>query len=155
MILIACTVCRLAIRAQGNPEEMDHLVGQRSDWYPDKYPCPRSECTGLMVIADAVEPESLGYLEIHDLSPQESFQAFMGLGLPEEKDCNVSLVRQLMRGSKIISLDLHGLPGTQRSILHSLLLESGVRVYLGTSPQGVVVYRVVPPRSLTQEILDE
>lgn len=154
-MLIACPVCRLAFRVQGNYEEMHFLVGQRSDWYPDKYPCPTSECLGKMVIADAVDPESLGYLDIRELSPQETFQAFMGLGLPEEKDCNPTIVKEAMRGRKIVSMDLHGIPGTTRSVLHSMMLDNGVRVFFGNSPHGVVIYRVVPARSLTQEILDE
>lgn len=155
MITLACLTCHIALRTSSeNYEELDFLVGMNSEWYPDRYPCPRSGCQGKMTLTDTIAAHELELLEIHDLTPQEAFQAIQGMGLPGEKDCNVENVRQFFM-SPIREVDVSPLPGTDRSIVRSLTAADGTRLFLGSSPFGVVVYRIAPPRRITQEILDE
>lgn len=154
MITLACVACRLALRAMGDITEMDYLIGERCEWFPDRYPCPRSGCGARMTLTDVLGSEDLASLEVRDLNPQEVFQALQGMGLPEERQCDVAATREALRGQRIISIDMQGLPDTSRTLVYSLLLDSGYRIYLGASPLGVVVYRIAPPRSVTTEVLD-
>lgn len=154
MIVIACLTCHLAIRTTGEPNELDFLVGTRSEWYPNRYPCPNSECLGKMTMTDAIESRVLGLLEVHDLSPQECFQALNGLGLPKERACDVGSIRKALQGRSIAFIDVQPVHNDKRSIVHSLLLDNGTRVYLASSPQGAMVYRIAPPRSVVREVLD-
>lgn len=152
MITIACLTCYMALRLSGEHDEVDHLVGTKSEWYPNRYPCPRSGCGGVMTITDAVDAQVLTMLEIHDLNPQEVFQALQGMGLPAERACTEGVVRAALTGRSITSMDLQPLRNTMRSVLHSFTLDDGTRVYLGSSPYGAVVYRVAPPRSVVREL---
>jgi hypothetical protein len=155
MITLACLQCRLALRTTGHYEEVDFLVGMHCPWYPDRYPCPRRECPGLMTLTDAIASEDLVHLEIHDLTPQEAFQALQGLGLPSERVCRAEYVQQTVLGQTVVALDLQPIPNDNRCILHSLTLDSGYKIYLASSPQGAVVYRVAPPRSHVKEFDDD
>lgn len=152
MITLACLKCRLALRLAGETLEMDYLVGMRSEWYPDRYPCPTSGCGSTMTLTDTISSLDLELLNIHDLSPQETFQALHGMGLPKERQCNAELVLQSLIGRTVQSVDIQDLRGANRSVVHSLTLDDGTRVYLGASPHGAVVYRVAPPRSHVQEL---
>jgi hypothetical protein len=154
LITLACLDCRLALRTVGDHGEIDGLL-IHTEWYPDRYPCPRSGCSGLMTLTDAIASSELDRLEMHDLSPQEVFQALQGMGLPSEKDCSVAHVQEALLQKRVLSLDIRSVSGTARSVVYSILLEDGVRVYFGSGPQGATVYRIAPKRSLTQEVLGE
>jgi len=154
LITLACLECRLALRTAGDHGEIDGLL-IHTEWYPDRYPCPRSGCQGFMTLTDAIASDELDRLEIHDLSPQEVFQAMQGMGLPSEKACSVEHVQEAMAQKRVLSLDIRAVSGTSRSVVYSILMEDGVRIYLGSSPQGATVYRIAPKRSLAQEVLGE
>jgi hypothetical protein len=154
MITLACTKCFVALRMSGEFGEMDFLVGMKSDWYPDRYPCPTSGCGGTMTLTDVIDSKDVEKLRIYDLSPQEAFQALHGMGLPKERECSAELVLETLVGGKVTAVDIQDLAGSNRSVIHSLVLESGHRLYLGSSPFGAVVYRVAPPRSHVQELED-
>lgn len=152
MITLACLKCRLALRLSGEFGEVDYLVGMKSEWYPDRYPCPTSGCGGTMTLTDTIASVDLEQLKIHDLSPQEAFQALHGMGLPNERECSAELVLETLIGRTVTAVDIQDLRGTNRAAIHSLMLDNGVRLYLGSSPYGAVVYRVAPPRSHVQEL---
>ncbi len=152
MITLVCLRCRLALRLSGDHDEMDYLIGMKSDWYPDRYPCPRSSCHGTMTLTDTIASVDLEQLEIYDLNPQEAFQAMHGMGLPVERSCDIDTVRSVLSGHSITSMDLQGLPGTNRTVIHSLTLADGTRVYLASSPLGAVVYRIAPPHSHVKDL---
>lgn len=154
MITIACIKCHLALRTTGDFNEVDYLVGMKCEWYPDKYPCPRSGCNGKMTLTDVIESSVLELLEVHDLTPQECWQAFQGLGLPAERACTPEAVADAMQASVVISVDMQAISNDKRTIIHSILLGTGVRVYLASSPQGAMVYRIAQPRSVVQEVLN-
>jgi hypothetical protein len=155
MITLACLECRLALRTSSEKhDEVNFLIGMYSEWYPDRYPCPRSECKGKMTLTDAIAADELEYLEMHDVTPQEAFQALQGMGLPSEKACTVEGVRAAF-AQRVIELDVAPVPGTQRVLLRSLKVEDGTRLFVASSPFGAVVYRIAPPRSVTREVLSE
>jgi hypothetical protein len=151
VITLACLTCHLALRTTGEPVEVDFLVGMRSDWYPDRYPCPRSGCKGTMTLTDVIESKVLPLLEIHDVNPQECFQALKGMGLPEEKKATLDLVVKHLEGKTIQSIEVEPVSNALRTVVRSILMADGTRLYFGSSPQGATVYRIAPPRSLTTE----
>ena len=155
MITLACLTCHLAIRTTGETLEVDFLVGMKSEWYPDKYPCPSLECTGLMTLTDTIASEDLVDLELYDLTPQEAFQALNGLGLPTERGCSEENVLAAMVNQKIAALDLFTVTNTKHSILRSIQLENGYRIFFGAGPMGATVYRIAPPRSHVKELSGE
>lgn len=155
MITVACIKCHLALRTTGEFSEVDFLVGKRSEWYPNRYPCPRSGCDGKMAFADMIDSEVYDMLEVHDLTPQECFQAFNGLGLPTERSCTPDDLLSVLVGKKVSELDVCQVNNDRRSIVYSLVVEDGTRIYFGSSPQGAIVYRIAPPRSVVKEIFGE
>lgn len=155
MITLACLTCRLAIRTTAKTDEtveLDFLVGMKSEWYPDRYPCPSPECLGLMTLTDTIASEELKNLELYDLTPQEAFQALNGCGLPQERGCTKEAVIEAMTGQEVTSIEVFTVPNTRSSILKSIQLSNGYRIYLGAGPAGATVYRIAPPRSYVKEL---
>ena len=155
MITLACLTCHLALQISGEHDELDYLIGMRSDWYPDRYPCPSSGCKGNMVLTDTVDPKALEQLDVHYLNPQEAFQALHGMGLPEERQCNEAASLQALVGRTIKSAELRGVSGSNRTVIHSLTLDNDSRVYVGSSPFGALIYRIAAPPGTVQRVLTE
>lgn len=149
MITIVCNKCATAVRTVGEHEEVDVLLGEKSEWYPDKYPCP--SCSGMASMVDAIEPAALKALDLYDLTPQEAYSAFNGLGLPKERECGPMAVREAFK-SPVKEIKCELIKGTNRTLLKHIIFEDGTRVYFGSSPYGATVYRIAKPRT---ESLDE
>jgi hypothetical protein len=132
---------------------MDHLFGEKSDWYPDKFPCPWVNCDGKGELLTSIQPEALAALSVHELTPQEAYVAFNGLGLPEEQDCGPTAV-QVAFNKLVKKVNVALLKGTNRSIVNWIEFEDGTRLFLGATAAGAIVYRIAKPRSFTQEALD-
>lgn len=154
MIFFVCE-CGLALRTVGDPEEVDCLVGTRCEMYPNNYKCPQYGCGGRMQFAESIESESLAKLDVVDLTPSEVFSAFNGLGLPKERDCGETAVRELLMGQKVTGVELRQIRGANRTVVHSIELEGGRRVHLAASPDGPVAYRISSLRRYVEEFLDE
>lgn len=155
MIVIACKDCATAVRVTGEHEELSHLLGEmNSDWYPDKYPCPTAACKGKAEFMESIEPSALRMLNLYDLTPHEAFAAFHGLGLPEERDCGPTAVREVLLKHRIKEVDVQLIRGSNRSVIYQLVLEGGIILYLGSSPFGATVYRLAKPKSALER-LDE
>lgn len=153
MITLTCLHCHLALRTTGELQELDYLIGPRSEWFPNRYPCPRSGCNSQMIFSEALDSKILAALEIHDLSPQEVFQALNGMGLPNEKKCDLATVLEALNGQKIVGIDASEIRNAGRTVVRSITLEDGKRIYFGSAPQGAIIYRVAPSRSLAKEML--
>ncbi len=151
MILVTCTACRLALRVLGDVEEISLLVGERSDFWPSKYTCPRCEGPAKGQPEDALLPSELLPFELRDLSAQELFAALNGLGLPDEQACSAEVVGTLLRETPIRRVRIRDVPGSPRSILEQLELWDGTRLYFGASPAGAIVYRNVPAQSYVEK----
>lgn len=153
MILIACEPCQLCIRVMGDAEEIEHLVGTRSDfWQERNYRCPICEQRSVAYLEREVDPRVYGFSRLVDLNPQEAFSAFMGLGLPEEGDCRKEVVEELLRTKKVKTVKGKNIPGTNRCRLDFVELEDGARLYFGAGAEGAVVYRVMLPPSYREKV---
>jgi hypothetical protein len=145
----------MALRISGEESEMDYLFGEKSEWYPNKFPCPQADCNNksaeLMV---SIKPEALSVLSVFDLTAQEAFAALNGMGLPEEQDCGPTAVRVAFK-EPIKSVDARLVKGTNRSVIDSIEFGNGTRVFLGASAYGAIVYRIAKKRSFVKEVLSE
>lgn len=153
MILIACKDCGIAVRTAGEHAELTHLLGEANeDWYPGNYPCPTSGCKGKASFMEGIEPAAMKMLDIHDLTPQEAFAAFNGLGLPAERDCGPEAVKNALLGNKVVAVGVSLIRGSHRSVLYSITMEDGTIVYLGSSPFGATVYRMAKLQSAVERV---
>ncbi len=146
MIVILCPRCLFAMRIIGKPEEVDMLVGSRSDYWPDKYTCPRCDGSARGVLEIEIDSKAMSKLDLVDLTPEEAFAALNGLGIPTEHKCFLEVVQALLK-YPIKNVKGEDVPGTTRSVIHSIELVDGTKIYLGSSPLGAVVYRITPPFS--------
>lgn len=147
MILIACLSCHTALRISGDHDEMTNLYGPGSDWYPDKYPCPIMNCGKFAEIITASGPEAMRGLDVHELTANEAFCAFNGLGMPAERDCSATAVTTLFEKHPVAKLAVRHIKGTHRSVIDWLEFDDGSRLYLGSSAYGATVYRIAKPHS--------
>lgn len=151
MILIVCQKCKCGLRiSPGEEEEAETLFGRSSDFFPDRYPCFR--CGEFCSLVPAAQPAALTVLEIHDVSPAEAFAAFHGLGVPSEHECSPSALRDAFRNSPVKSLVSRPVRNSTRTVLEAILLEDGTKIYLGSSAEGAVVYRISKGHSYVAEV---
>ena len=151
MILVLCQPCALGFRIMGGADEVDALVGECSDFWPDKFPCPRCEKDCMGVSELAADPRALRAFELVELTPQEAFAAFNGLGLPSEGQCTVEEITRLLREQPIRHLGAVNLPGTTRCRINFLELWDGTRLHFGAGAEGAVLYRRVLPRTAVEK----
>lgn len=143
MITIVCSACGTAIRTSGEYDEVDVLLGEKSEWYPDKYPCPC--CPAKAAMVDAIEPAALKSLDLYEMTAQEAYGAFNGLGLPTERECGPLAVAEAFK-SPVKKINCELIKGTNRSVMRSIELEDGTRVYFGSSSYGATIYRIAKKR---------
>lgn len=147
MIYIVCTNCNTAMRVEAADElELQSLVGDLSDFYPDKYPCTRTGCKsmGRLFGPTDISQRAMAQLTIIDVTPQEAFAALNGLGFPKERSCYLEDVRAMLQVGvkRVVGRDI---PGTTRCIIDHFELNDGTVVHLGASSEGATVYRVTRP----------
>lgn len=146
MITIACLACKHAISVIGEVAEVDNLVGQRSDLWPDRYKCWACEGSMEAVLTPQVSGTAYGQLYIYELGPQEAFAALMGLGLPDERVVEADTVHQLFERA---GLQVKGKSyrGMHRFFIDEIVFPDGTKLHLAASPQGAAVYRITKPHS--------
>lgn len=154
MIIIACVKCASALRIAGDFDEVDHLVGKNSEWYPNDYPCWK-DCGGSARFITRVDPDALRRLDVRDLTPQEAFLAFHQMGLPEERDCSAAAVVQLFKEQAVKRVLAVQIQGSHRCVIDHIEMESGSKVYFASGPEGAVVVRISKPHSYAKEALRE
>ena len=76
------------------------------------------------------------------VSVRTAYEALSGLGWPEEQVCSPTQMKKLLVGKKITAVEVEVGTKPSRSILHSITLEDGRTLYLGSSPLGAVAYKV-------------
>ncbi len=101
---------------------------------------------------ESIESITAAALAIRDLTPLEAFHAFSGLGFPEERDCGPTAVTQALLNGKVASLDTKLVRGSNRSVIYSLTMEDGTKLFLGSSPYGAMVYRLSKPQSAVERL---
>lgn len=144
---LACSDCKMVWRTMTDTP----LIWRGSEWWPDKYVCPRCEGRHCRVCPSESIPSDYS---IHDLEPEELYAALHGMGLPSEMLCDGATVRELLANHKIEQVVGFDVPNTTRFIIHVLVLDNGTRIHLGASPSGAVVYRISRRHSYVKEVLN-
>lgn len=153
-MIIACTSCSSAIRVQAEEHSAQVLVGNKSDFWPDKYPCYRCGAHVAALMDPEISAEALVALDIVDLTPDETFSALMGLGVPEEQTCCAEVVVPLFEKYGL-SVKGRQVRNAMRYCLEYIEFPDGTRLHLAASPQGATAYRVVKPHSYVKGLLSE
>lgn len=152
MVIVVCLPCSTAFRVAGAPEELAHLVGEQSDFWPNKFPCPLcGVLTEGMRDSDIAEAARAA-LRFRELTPQEAFAAFHGLGLPEERPCTGGVVSELLRSSPVRRVVGKDIPGTTRFMLDHIELWDGTKLFFGAGREGAMVYKISKPQSYVDKI---
>jgi hypothetical protein len=162
MILIACLNCGLGIRVMPTRvtdprsiQEVHQMVGENSTFWPDQFKCPRCGNPARGMLERKADPKAVALLELRDLTPHEAFQAFNDLGLPEEQDCSLATVQQLLGEQPVRGIIGTDVMGMKRTIVDALELWDGTKIYFGAGAEGACIYRIVKPVSATQRVLTE
>lgn len=153
MITIVCHSCSQALRVTGDPQEIEFLVGEGSEFWPDAYTC--GNCGGSCVYYATTEIEALAALSLRtvNLNPQEAFAALNGFGLPSERTCCQEVILPYFEAAGI------KVKGTQpRGQLffrvEELTFPDGTVMSLAPSPQGAVIFRVKKPHSYAVGVVE-
>ncbi len=154
MIVVPCAKCYAAVRVLGDASEVDRLVGEQSDFWPDQYPCLECGEVGRAHREVSVEAEALRRLRVRDLSAQDYFAALHGLGTPDEMTCDAVTVTEWL-AKHGVRVSARTASGTRRAVVDFLEIDGGVRIYFGSSPRGAVVYRIRRPIHHTKQVIDE
>ena len=161
MIVVVCIPCAFAIRVmpvnaaqQHSTRELRELVGDLSEFWPDKFPCPRCEkpCTGMS--EEFVDARVYPALTLRDLTPVEAFSAFKGCGLPEEQLCSINKVREVFSEHPVRKVTGSNVQGQEVAIIDAIELWDGTVLHFAAGPAGAVVYRVVRPADLASKVAD-
>jgi hypothetical protein len=149
MILIICTKCPFALRVMPagltQVEELETLVGTKSEFWPNKYSCAQCGAHAEGALEDQVAQWS--WADVRDVTPHEAFAAMHGMGLPEEQKCSVEVLDGLLREKPVRRVHGKDVRGSNYALIESLELWDGTLVYFGSGADGAVVYRVQPPVS--------
>lgn len=140
MILIICLHCRSALRVLDDAEEVHRLVGEQSEFWPDKYPCATCEHNAKGMLEMYAVPKALEHFDVTTVTAAEAFAALHGLGLPKERDCKLLAVAEYLRGNSVS--DVRGVTVNGRAVVESITLSNGLCLHFGASSHGAVVYRV-------------
>lgn len=143
-----CIRCALAIRVLDVGEEVDILIGERSDFWPVRYPCPECGRNTKPVSEESIPKTS----QVMDLTAKEAFIAYSGVGLPKQRKFSAEDIETKLKETPVRSV--HGSPvdgEAGRYLIEHLELWDGTKVYFGSSPLGAVIYRVAPPNSYAEE----
>lgn len=155
-MVIVCLTCRQAIRVMGDPTEGQFLIGDKSEFWPDRYPCFNCSGKARGYHEPELEPEVIHSLQFHNLSPIEAFMAFEGLGIPEEQNCVEEVVHGLLTGHAVKKVEGRQHPYQTRFYIDSIEFDNGVVMYLSASPQGACVYRVRKPfKGYAEKVLQD
>ena len=102
-----------------------------------------------------IDPTTLAGLTIRTLEAQEMFRALSGVGLPEERQCKLKDIHDLLREQPIRKVAGHDIRGSEHCCLEWLELWDGTKVYFAASSHGAIIYRIVRPTSFTEKALKE
>lgn len=161
MIVITCLPCELAIRVL--PEnvadvrsvaELDALVGEKSDFWPNKYQCPRCDQPAAGLREVSADPRALRLMTVRNLSPQEAFALFNGLGFPEEQQCSIEALQELLREQPVRRVIGRNITGATTVHVDAFELWDGTKIHFGAGAAGAVVFRIVRPPSYTKRALE-
>jgi hypothetical protein len=162
MIVVVCMPCARAVRIMpsvvsesNSVDELNQLVGSRSEFWPNKYPCPWCGKNATGMLEREADSRVLSAMNLQDASPQEAFAAFNGFGFPEEQQCSLEAMQELLREQPVRKVIGTNVSGMERTIIDHLELWDGTKVYFGSAAEGAVIYRTTRPFSYTEKVLKE
>ena len=145
MIVVLCNACMTAARVFGEEAELYSLIGEGSQFWPDKFKCVRCEGPAMGVNEAQIDVTLVPALTWKEYTAQELFSIQMGLGPPEERGCDVETVRSIFKQQRVVQVQGKTVPNTTRTTIDCLIFADGTRLYLGASSHGAVVYRIAKP----------
>ena len=154
MIVIACVACRQALQVTGDPEEIASLLGESSEFWPDKYRCHSCGKSAQYCLTAEVSELAFTKLLVTNVTAQEAYAALNGFGLPDERMCCEEVILPLFTqaGIKVKG----GRPRGQTCFrLEELTFADGTTLFLAPSAQGAVIFRVRKPHSYADEVSHE
>jgi hypothetical protein len=157
MMLVICTSteCKTVTRLLSREvRELISLVGSESEWWPNKYRCPRCEGQATGTYEAEIDLASLRGFSMLELEAPEFFRFMMGVGLPEEQNCRIEVLQKIFREGKVKNLAGHPIPGTTRFCLEWLEMEDGTHLYFGSSTHGATIYRIANRPDYTKKALE-
>lgn len=129
--MLICSYCFTALRCLDGEELVDSQVN-----------CPSCDSAMEEHAESRIDASLSAKLKIRDLTRTEFLCVACGGDLPTDLECTVENVVAQLLGSPVRSVTARGVKGTARSVLDCITLENGVRIYLGASSHGAVVYRI-------------
>lgn len=153
MLLVPCMNCFTSVRVMGDPAEVNSLVGQASDFWPNKYTCVTCNAPCEAIVESDADPNALRKMKVRELSAQELFAALNGLGTPDEMICDASTVREVFT-RPIKKVHGNTVANTSRFLIEAIEFEDGTKIHLGASSHGALVYRITRPVSYTKSVLE-
>lgn len=151
MITIFCEHCTHALRVNGDAVDVDSLLGQGSDYWPDRYPCYNCGKKAQGFLTPEISAMALSVMRVVDVNAQEAFAALNGLGVPSERTCCAEVIEELFDRHGI-HVKGHQTSGQPRYLVEELSFTDGTRIQLGASPQGALIYRIVKPHSYVKAL---
>lgn len=151
-MLVPCLECYTTVRLIDEPAVITDLVGEKSEFWPDKYVCVSCGKRCEAIKESEAEPEALKKMKLKELNAQEFLAALHGFGTPDEMLCDAATVRELFR-RPIKHVAGYTIPNTSRFLLETIELEDGTKIYFGAGAAGACVYRITRPISYTDKVL--
>lgn len=154
-LVVICSGCGAVFRAVADDDTMEEctqLIGPKSEWWPEQYVCPRCGAQAAGMDEHSL-PRAIQTTSIIDLTPIEMFSALSGFGLPDEKVSSLESVVETLLCSPVKRVTGKNVVGTSRCSIDFIELENGMRIYLGASTHGAVVYRISKPVSYAQRVI--
>jgi rubredoxin len=155
-LVVTCEGCGSIYRVmqQHDGADVDLIVGEHSEFWPNKYTCPRCGARAAGAHEDAL-PRGFQTVSIIDLTAEELLAALYALGLPEERKTALADVQGRLTKNWIAHVVGHDVAQTGRCCIDYLEMADGTKIYLGASTHGAVVYRVVSPASYVKRVEEE
>ena len=154
MLLVVCTNCYTVVRVLDDEAKLHQLVGEGSDFWPDKYVCISCGKACIGVKESSITVQDLSKAKVRDLDAEQMLAAMSGLGTPDEMLCDITTVRELL-ARPIKKVQGYTVAGTTRTCLMEIELVDGTKLHFGSSVHGAIVYRITRPISYTQKMLEE
>lgn len=154
-MFLVCKHCFRALRVLGDDAAVETLLGEKSFCASVNYPCPDCAQPMRTFREEDIDPDEHFTLRIVDVTPEEAFVAFNGLGLPSEQACSLQALRSLFVRQPVLQVHGRELQGTGRCCLDCIEFSDGSKVYFGASPQGAIAYRIAPPPAYAEKVLRE
>lgn len=157
MILIVCNDgnCGTVTRVMGEQDQLLSLLGPGSEYWPDKFKCPRCEGLSTAEFEANLDPAGVNARNFIELEVQEMFLVQMGMGTPEQRDCRPHIIAEMFKSKKVHKIHARVVPGTWRTILEIIEFDDGSKMYFGASTHGASVYRITAPLKHTEQALQE